>query len=75
MPDIILIPRENYERLKRRLPAITREHLTDAYGISETTWNKLRKGEPIKRGTWERIWTRYERLQDVRAKAPEPLVQ
>jgi DNA-binding Xre family transcriptional regulator len=48
--------------LKGALPAITREHLFSVYGISETTWGKLRKGEPIKLSTWQRIQARYERL-------------
>ena len=67
MPDVIQIPAEHFERLKRRLPAITREHLNNVYGISETTWTKLRRGEPIKRVTWERLLSRYERLQKAAA--------
>lgn len=67
MPDVIQIPAEHFERLKSRLPAITREHLNNVYGISETTWTKLRRGEPIKRVTWERLLSRYERLQKAAA--------
>jgi DNA-binding Xre family transcriptional regulator len=57
----ITISFERFEALKAVLPAITREHLTDVYGISETTWTKLRKGEPIKLKTWERIQARLAR--------------
>ena len=61
MAEAVTIPRERFELLKRALPAVTREHLFSVYGISETTWSKLRKGEPIKLGTWERIQARIER--------------
>ncbi|MET3666112.1 hypothetical protein [Caulobacter sp. 1776] len=57
----ITISLERFEALRAALPAITREHLTDVYGISETTWSKLRKGEPIKLKTWERIQARLAR--------------
>lgn len=61
MAQTVTISRERFETLKGALPAVTREHLFSLYGISETTWNKLRKGEPIKLGTWERIQARIER--------------
>ncbi len=61
MIQTITISLERFEALKSALPAITREHLTDVYGISETTWTKLRKGEPIKLKTWERIQARLAR--------------
>jgi DNA-binding Xre family transcriptional regulator len=57
----VTISRERFEVLKDALPAVTREHLTDVYGISETTWAKLRKGEPIKLNTLERMLARLER--------------
>jgi len=57
----ITVSLERFEALKAALPAITREHLTDVYGISETTWTKLRKGEPVKLKTWERIQARLAR--------------
>ena len=49
-------------KLRDRLPAITRRHLFDVYGISETTWTKLRDGRPIKVSTLLRILDRYERF-------------
>lgn len=61
MAQTVTITRERFESLKGGLPAVTREHLFSVYGISETTWNKLRKGEPIKLGTWERIQARIAR--------------
>ncbi len=62
MVETITISRERFETLKGALPAITREHLNDVYGISETTWTKLRRGEPIKLNTWQRIQARFARL-------------
>ena len=61
MVQTVTISLERFEALKDALPAVTREHLTDVYGISETTWTKLRKGEPIKLLTWERIQARFAR--------------
>ena len=67
MAQTVTISRDRFEALKGALPAVTREHLFSLYGISETTWNKLRKGEPIKLGTWERILARIERRSDTAA--------
>jgi hypothetical protein len=63
MAETLTVPREIVQRLRARLPAVTREHLFDCYAISETTWTKLRDGKPIKRSTLERILQRYERLR------------
>jgi len=68
MVETVTISRETFQRLRARLPAVTREHLFDCYAISETTWTKLRDGKPIKRSTLERILLRYERL-DARVAA------
>ena len=64
--ETVIISRERFETLKGALPAVTREHLNDVYGISETTWTKLRRGEPIKLNTWQRIQARFARV-DSRA--------
>lgn len=69
MAEAITVPKERFEMLRGALPAITREHLFSVYGISETTWGKLRKGEPIKLSTWERIQARYERACSALARA------
>lgn len=61
MAQTITVSLERFEALKAALPAITREHLTAVYGISETTWTKLRKGEPIKLATWQRVEARLAR--------------
>jgi DNA-binding Xre family transcriptional regulator len=62
MAETVTAPRDLVQRLRARLPAITRAHLFDCYAISETTWTKLRDGKPVKRVTLERILQRYERL-------------
>jgi DNA-binding Xre family transcriptional regulator len=69
MAQAVIVPRDRFEMLKDALPAITRDHLFSVYGISETTWGKLRKGEPIKLSTWERIQARYERACSILAQA------
>lgn len=63
MVQTVTISRERFESLRGALPAVTREHLFSLYGISETTWTKLRRGEPIKLNTWERILARLERAR------------
>jgi len=68
MVETVTVSRETFQRLRTRLPAVTREHLFDCYAISETTWTKLRDGKPIKRSTLERILLRFERL-DARVAA------
>ncbi len=63
MLDLVTVTPEEFADLRASLPSITDRYLFDVFGISETTWTKLRRGEPIKRVTWERLLSRYERLQ------------
>jgi len=53
------ISREEFAQLRRVLPAITPSHLFETYRISETTWRKLRDGQPVKITTLQRIRERY----------------
>lgn len=62
MAETVTISRETFQCLRARLPAVTRERLFDCYAISETTWNKLRDGKPVKRVTLDRILARYAML-------------
>ena len=62
MAETVTASREIFQRLRARLPAVTREHLFDCYAISETTWTKLRDGRPVKRSTLDRILVRLEAL-------------
>jgi hypothetical protein len=68
MAETVTISREIFQRLRSRLPAVTREHLFDCYSISETTWTKLRDGKPVKRTTLERVLTKLAAL-DARVAA------
>jgi hypothetical protein len=54
--------RETYLALRRVLPAATRTCLQETFGVSETTWIKLRDGRPVKASTLERVLARYRRL-------------
>ena len=60
--QMIAIPSEEFIRLRAKLPAVTADHIMALYGISETTWRKMRKGVPVRRETLDRIRARYQRL-------------
>nr|WP_081570568.1 hypothetical protein [Sphingobium herbicidovorans] len=64
--ETITISADQFDKLKRRLPAATSTMLFETYRISETTWRKLRDGHPVKRETVKRILDRYEALSDCR---------
>jgi DNA-binding Xre family transcriptional regulator len=66
MAETVTVSRDTFQRLRARLPAVTREHLFDCYAISETTWTKLRDGKPIKRSTLERILAALRASGDAR---------
>jgi hypothetical protein len=63
MAETVIASRDTFQCLRARLPAVTRERLFDCYAISETTWNKLRDGKPVKRTTLDRILARYALLE------------
>ncbi|MDR7114641.1 hypothetical protein [Caulobacter sp. BE254] len=54
--------RETFLALRRVLPATTKVCLRGTFGISETTWVKLRDGRPVKASTLERVLDRYRAL-------------
>jgi len=54
--------RETFLALRRVLPATTKVCLRETFGISETTWVKLRDGRPVKASTLERVLDRYRGL-------------
>lgn len=62
-PTMTVADRETFMALRRVLPSATKVCLQDTFGISETTWVKLRDGRPIKTSTLERILARYRRLR------------
>lgn len=57
--DMVVIDRERFQALRRVLPAATKEQIQNVFGISETTWVKLRDGRPMRRATLDRILHRY----------------
>ena len=55
---MIIVDADQVSRLRNLLPAITKTHLQDTLGISETTWVRLRDERPIRRSTYERLMRR-----------------
>lgn len=61
MLEMVTITAEAFAEMRVSLPAVTDPHLFAVFGISEKTWTKLRRGEPIKRSTLERALAKRER--------------
>lgn len=61
---MVVVDREDFQALRRVLPAATKEQIQKTFGVSETTWVKLRDGRPLRRSTLERILHRYGLLAD-----------
>lgn len=57
--EMVVIDRERFLALRRALPAATKEQIQKTFGVSETTWVKLRDGRPLRRATLDRILHRY----------------
>jgi hypothetical protein len=55
--------RDTFLALRQVLPAATKTCLQETFGVSETTWVKLRDGRPVKASTLERVLARYRRLR------------
>ena len=55
---MIVVDPEQVRRLRDLLPALTKTHLQETLGISETTWVRLRDRRPIRRSTYERLLKR-----------------
>lgn len=53
---------EEFERLRRRLPAATQEGIMATYRISRHSWRKLRDGRPVKQVVIDRSRERYAAL-------------
>lgn len=61
-PPMVVADRETFLALRRILPAATKTCLRETFGVSETTWVKLRDSRPVKVSTLERVLTRYRWL-------------
>lgn len=59
---MLVVDRDTFLDLRRALPAATKDCLRETFGVSETTWVKLRDGRPVKRSTLDRLLDRYSRL-------------
>lgn len=57
--EMVIVDRERFLALRRVLPAATKEQIQKTFGVSETTWVKLRDGRPLRRATLDRILHRY----------------
>ncbi len=44
-----------FHHIRSHLPAVSKSCLRDVYGISETTWRRLRDGRPIRAATFHRL--------------------
>lgn len=55
---MIIVDVHQVRRIRDTLPAITKVHLQETLGISETTWVRLRDARPIRRSTYERLMRR-----------------
>ncbi|PHY18108.1 hypothetical protein [Caulobacter sp. BP25] len=55
---MIVVDAEQVRRLRDLLPALTKAHLQETLGISETTWVRLRDRRPIRQSTYERLLKR-----------------
>jgi hypothetical protein len=64
-PRMLVLDRETFQGLRQVLPAATKDCLRETFGVSETTWVKLRDGRPIKRSTLDRLLDRYRRLSAI----------
>jgi hypothetical protein len=51
------------DRMTRALPAQTDACLMHTFGISLNTWNKLKKGEPIRKSVATRLIERLDRMR------------
>lgn len=60
--SMAVLDRETFLGLRRVLPAATKDCLRETFGVSETTWVKLRDGRPVKQSTLDRLLDRYRRL-------------
>ena len=61
---MVTLDAETFWVLRRALPAATKDCLRETFGVSETTWVKLRDGRPVKQITLARLMSRYQRILD-----------
>ena len=59
---MVVVDPHQVSRLRGMLPALTKAHLQETLGISETTWVRLRDRRPIRQSTYERLLKRMDRI-------------
>ena len=57
------IDQEEFARLRRSLPAVTKQGVMDTYRISQHSWYKLRDGKPVKQIVIDRMRERYAAMR------------
>jgi hypothetical protein len=62
---MVTVDDETFWGLRKVLRAATKDCLRETFGVSETTWVKLRDGRPVKRVTLERLMVRYRRILEA----------
>ncbi len=67
--DMGTISRDEFDQLRARLPAVTKEGVMATYRISQHSWYKLRDGKPVKQVVIDRMRERYMGLVDCAAGA------
>jgi len=50
---------EEFARLRRSIPAVTKDGVMATYRISQHSWYKLRDGKPVKQTVIDRLRERY----------------
>lgn len=56
------ISADEFDRLRRSLPAATKEGVMATYRISQHSWYKLRDGKPVKQVVIDRMRERYAQI-------------
>ncbi|WP_119679374.1 hypothetical protein [Indioceanicola profundi] len=55
------VTRAQFLEFRRHLTSVTKAGLRETYGISESTWRRMRDSQPIRVTTFTRLLARYER--------------
>ncbi len=56
------ITQEEFARLRRSIPAVTKEGVMRTYRISQHSWYKLRDGKPVKQTVIDRLRASYAEI-------------
>ncbi len=59
---MVTVDRQTFLDLRNVLRATTKDCLRETFGVSETTWTKLRDGRPVKQITLDRLLVRYRAI-------------